>query len=128
MSIRVLVVEDNPLNMELVLAILEDFGEQLSVTVAGDGHEGLQRFLELKPQIVLLDMQLPGIDGFTLARRFKEINAASIIVGLTAYGMVGDKERVLEAGCDYYLAKPLEVAEFKHLMKVLMETEGLHEK
>ncbi len=128
MSIRILVIEDNPLNMELVLAILEDFADRLTVTVAVDGQEGLERFNEINPQIVLLDMQLPGIDGFTLARKFKEINTETIIVGLTAYAMVGDKERVLEAGCDYYLAKPLEIADFKHLISVLIGTEGLHEK
>jgi two-component system cell cycle response regulator DivK len=106
--VRVLVVEDHPLNRELAEAILERAG--YDVTVAEDGETALVRVAARQPDVILLDVELPGISGLEVARRLKGDPATAPIplVALTAYAMVGDKERVRAAGCDDYVTKPIE--------------------
>src|SRR5690606_24846489 len=103
---RVLVVEDNPANMTLVTTILRRFGYE--VLQAGDAPEGLAQAREEHPDLVLMDMQLPGMDGLEATRRLKaDPETRDIpVVALTAQAMKGDEERIREAGCDGYLAKP----------------------
>ncbi|MGH2387527.1 MAG: response regulator [Chloroflexota bacterium] len=108
MRCTILVVEDNPVNMRLVRLILRTHGYM--VCEATTGHEALHLLRTERPALILLDMQLPGMDGFTLASRLKGDPATSAIplVAVTALAMKGDGERVLAAGCDAYLPKPID--------------------
>ena len=105
---RILVVEDNPLNMELVCEILEDGYEVWRATGAA---EALQRLQTGKPDLILMDIQLPGLDGLALTKRLKEEPATRDIrvVALTAHAMMGDRGRILEAGCCGYIPKPIDI-------------------
>jgi two-component system, cell cycle response regulator DivK len=109
---RVLVVDDNPLNVELALAVLVADGMQ--VEIALDAAEAAQRMAEFRPDLVLMDIQLPGVDGLTLTRQIKADPASRhvVVLAFTAYAMKGDEAKMLEAGCDGYLSKPIDVASF----------------
>ena len=107
----ILVVEDNPVNMRLVRLLLRSHG--YAVHEATTGQDALAWLRTGKPDMILLDMQLPGMDGFSLATILKG-DAATVpipLVAVTAFAMKGDEERVLAAGCDAYLAKPIDDAE-----------------
>ncbi|HEY7066122.1 MAG TPA: response regulator [Chloroflexota bacterium] len=105
---RVLVVEDHPLNRELAEAILERAG--YDVVLAEDGETALETVAARRPDVILLDIDLPGISGLDVARQLKADpgTRAIPVVALTAYAMVGDEERVRAAGCDDYVTKPIE--------------------
>lgn len=109
---RVLVVDDNPLNSELAAAVLSADG--LQVEVAANATETALRMAEFRPDLVLMDIQLPGIDGLTLTRRIKAdpANRHVVVLAFTAYAMKGDEARMLDAGCDGYVSKPIEVGSF----------------
>jgi len=100
----ILCVEDNPQNMRLVRKILQHQGYQ--VLEAEDGLSGVQMALDDKPDLILMDVNLPDIDGLEATRRIKA-QVGIPIVALTANAMYGDEERCLAAGCDGYLAKPV---------------------
>ena len=104
----ILVVEDDPLNRELVVDLLEAAG--YTVLQAEDGIGLLEQVKRERLDLILLDLQLPGLDGFTLARRLKADPATRGIplLAMTAYAQPVDRERALEAGCDGYLPKPLD--------------------
>ena len=104
----ILIVDDNPVNMKLIRILLT--GEGYNVRMAADAKEALEVLTEVHPSLILMDIQLPGIDGLELTRRLKaEPTTRDIaIVGLTAYAMKGDEERILAAGCDGYIAKPID--------------------
>ncbi|HZR99072.1 MAG TPA: response regulator [Chloroflexota bacterium] len=106
--VRVLVVEDHPLNRELTEAILERAG--YDVLAAADGETALASVAAQRPDVIVLDVELPGISGLEVVRRLKgdPVTRAIPVVALTAYAMVGDEERIRAAGCDDYLAKPIE--------------------
>jgi len=112
MASRILVVEDDPQNLYLVKYLFERKG--CEVVVAHDGEEGIEVARESRPDLILMDMLLPKIDGYTATRRIKEIPelADTKIVALTAYSMKGDRTRVLEAGCVGYIPKPLDPSTF----------------
>ncbi len=118
-SRRILIVEDEEANIAVVRNILEIMLDQDDVLVARDGHEGIKLAYEHNPEIILMDLSLPKLDGWEVARslksnpRFKKVP----ILALTAHAMVGDREKALEAGCDDYYAKPIEVDEFIHFMR-----------
>lgn len=105
---RILVVEDHPDNMALVTTILTRFGYQ--VLQAGDAEVGLEQARSQAPDLILMDMQLPGMDGMQATRLLKGDPTTQRIpvVALTAQAMRGDEERFLQAGCDGYLAKPID--------------------
>jgi len=109
---RILIVEDNPLNMELFRDLLVAQGYH--VMEAGDAEECQERLRLEVPDLILLDIQLPGMDGYTLARtlRSEPAYAGVPIVALTAYAMRGDREKVLAAGCNGFISKPINMAEF----------------
>lgn len=109
---RVLVVEDNELNLELVDYLLEEAG--FEVRKAMDAEEARQELAGPVPDVILMDMQLPGTDGLTLVAEIREDDRlqAVPIIALTAHAMRGDRERFLRGGCDAYLAKPIDVASF----------------
>lgn len=107
MKARILYIEDNESNMYLVSFLLEARGH--AVLQAWDGRQGVERALQARPDLVLLDIQLPVMDGYETARRLRaEPSLAGLpIVALTSYAMTGDREKALEAGCDGYLEKPI---------------------
>jgi CheY-like chemotaxis protein len=104
----ILIVDDNPVNSKLVRVLLT--GEGYDVRTAADAEEAMQVLKEASPHLILMDVQLPGIDGLELTRRLKTDPATRDIkiLGLTAYAMKGDEEKILAAGCDGYIAKPID--------------------
>ena len=109
---RVLVVEDNAANMRLATFLLESAGH--AVLGATDAETGLTLAREEQPDIVLMDIQLPGMDGLQAATLLKQDEATRAIpvIALTALAMKGDEERIRAAGCDGYIAKPLSYRDF----------------
>ena len=105
----ILYIEDNPENRLLVKRVLEAEGYQ--VVEADSGSTGLQKAEKLKPDLVLMDINLPEIDGYELTRRLKQmLHLAGVpVVAMTANVMKGDRERTLAAGCDGYIQKPIDV-------------------
>jgi two-component system cell cycle response regulator len=112
MATRILVIEDNPANMALVRYVLEAFG--YAVIEAADGEKGLELARAAPPDLVICDLQLPGIDGIEVAKRLRALPALARVplIAVTAYAMVGDRERVLAAGFDGYISKPLDPQAF----------------
>ena len=104
---RILVVEDNETNMYLIRFILKNKGYQ--VVEATTGEEGVELALKEKPDLVIMDIQLPGIDGLEATRRIRKSEAGEEIpiIALTSHAMVGDKEKALKAGCTGYIEKPI---------------------
>jgi two-component system cell cycle response regulator DivK len=109
---RILVVEDNPANMKLAVLLLETAGHQ--VISAADAEAGLTLAREQQPDLVLMDIQLPGMDGLEATALLKQHEATRAIpvIALTALAMKGDEERIRAAGCDGYIAKPMRYQEF----------------
>ena len=105
---RVLIVEDNPVNLRLAQFLLEKRG--FSVRKAGNGAECLAEMARELPDVVLMDIQLPGEDGLAVTRKIRSDArlAGVVVVALTAHAMAGDRERILGAGCDGYIAKPVD--------------------
>lgn len=105
---KVLIVDDNAVNLKLVKVILVKEGYQ--VTTAGDAEEALKVIASDRPRLILMDIQLPGMDGLTLTKKLKEDPATKgiAVVALTAYAMKGDEEKAKAAGCDGYLTKPID--------------------
>lgn len=104
---RILVVEDNPSNMKLAVLLLGHAGH--SVLQAVDAEEGIRQAREHLPELVLMDVQLPGMDGLEATRRLKadEATCGIRIVALTAFAMAQDEERIRASGCDGYITKPV---------------------
>lgn len=104
----VLVIEDNEQNLYLVTFLLEKHGH--TVIAAHDGAEGIGLALQTLPDLILLDIQLPVMDGYAVARALRKnpLMDATPIVAVTSYAMAGDRERVLEAGCNGYIEKPID--------------------
>ena len=104
----ILIVDDNPVNLKLVRILLT--GEGYDVRTANDAEEAIRVLRELRPRMILMDIQLPGMDGLALTRRLKADPTTRdiMIIGLTAYAMKGDEEKMLAAGCDGYIAKPID--------------------
>jgi two-component system sensor histidine kinase/response regulator len=116
---RVLVVEDNVLNQELVLGYLE--GSEYDVTLAGDGRQGVEAFERERFDVVLMDWQMPEMDGLDATRRIREIEQARAlprtpIIAVTAHGQASHREECLAAGMDDYVLKPYS---FEALMNAL---------
>ena len=107
MSKKVLVIEDNEQNMYLVHFILEANG--FEVLEARTGQEGIQMAIKHLPELILLDIQLPVMDGYTVARELRkhEDIQSTPIIAVTSYAMPGDRENVLSAGCSGYIEKPI---------------------
>ncbi len=110
---RILLVEDNEMNRDMLSRRLIKRGHE--VVVAVDGQQGIDMAVSERPDIVLLDMSLPVVDGWEAARRLKadEVTKAIPIIALTAHAMAGDREKCLEAGCEDYDTKPVD---FKRLL------------
>ncbi len=110
---RILLVEDNEMNRDMLTRRLSKRGHE--VLIAVDGRQGVDVAVSSSPDIILLDMSLPVMDGWEAARRLKADSATNHvpIIALTAHAMAGDREKCLEAGCDDYDTKPVE---FKRLL------------
>lgn len=107
MKSKILYIEDNEQNMYLVTFILEKHGYE--VCAATDGQEGIDLAARIKPDLILLDIQLPLMDGYAVARQLRtNPDLAEIpIVAVTSYAMAGDREKALAAGCCGYIEKPI---------------------
>jgi two-component system cell cycle response regulator DivK len=116
---RILIVEDDASIVDVLCNLLEFIFGQQDLHVAKDGQDGLRKAHEVDPQLILMDLSLPKMSGWDVTRclksnpRFKEVP----ILAMTAHAMIGDREKALEAGCNDYYAKPIEVDEFVHFMR-----------
>jgi two-component system cell cycle response regulator DivK len=117
MGKNILAVEDNLTNMILISRVVEAEGHAL--LRATDGNEALAMLAEQTPDLILLDINIPGVNGLDLARHLKADGRLAHIplIATTANVLMGDRERCLEAGCDAYLPKPLDIRELRQLMR-----------
>ncbi len=104
---KILIIEDNEINLYLETFILEQHGHQ--VLQARDGETGIHLAQSKLPDLILLDIQLPGLDGYQVAQALRKIPQLDgiPIVAVTSYAMVGDREAILSAGCNDYIEKPI---------------------
>ena len=116
---RVLIVDDNATNLKLVAYLVKANGHE--VDTAHDAETALAALRAHRPRVILMDLQLPGVDGLELTRRIKADPALRdiAIVAVTAYAMVGDREKALEAGCDDYMTKPIDTRALPKLIAKL---------
>ena len=121
---KVLIVEDNPANMSLAVCLLKSAGH--TVLNAADAEAGLTLARDEQPHLILMDIQLPGMDGLQATALLKGDDATSAIpvIALTALAMKGDEERIRAAGCDGYIAKPLAYKEFLATVSAQLSKSG----
>lgn len=112
---KIMVVEDNEQNLYLMQYLLEKSG--YSVTLAKNGAEALTLVGREMPDLILMDIQLPDMDGLEVTRRLKGLGGKAPIVAVTSYAMVGDREKAFAAGCSGYVEKPIEPALFLEEIK-----------
>jgi two-component system cell cycle response regulator DivK len=113
---KILIIEDSPVNMKLVSLLMAQVGHD--ALEASTAPIGITLAIEKQPDLILLDIQLPGMDGLTAARLLKKnpLTRHIPIIAMTAFAMPGDEESFLAAGCDGYIAKPLR---YKKLLKIV---------
>jgi CheY-like chemotaxis protein len=120
-NVEILIVDDNPVNLKLAQLLLT--GEGYRVRTANDAEEALEVLKAFSPRLILMDIQLPGMDGLELTRRLKADPATRdiTILGLTAYAMKGDQEKILAAGCDGYIPKPIDTRTLPEVISQYLE-------
>ncbi len=125
MKAKVLVIEDNEQNLYLITFLLRHHGYE--VIQARDGLTAIQIAMEANPDLILLDIQLPEMDGYTVARRIRSEAGFSEtpIVAVTSYAMVGDREKSIAAGCTGYIEKPIDPDTFILEMKKYLKELGI---
>lgn len=120
----ILYIEDNPDNMMLVRRAMEAAG--YSFLAAEDGIKGLQIAEELEPDVILLDINLPMMDGYEVARRLRQSTHSHLIyvpiIAITANAMHGDAEKALAAGCDIYMSKPINIRELWARVEAVLQS------
>ena len=124
---KILVVEDNDMNMQLVEYLLEEGGFEIAKASSGEEALALARDpATIAPDLILMDIHLPGMDGLSVVRAMKsdEHMRQVPILALTAHAMRGDKDRFLEAGCDGYISKPIDVKTFITSIEQYIKDEG----
>jgi len=119
---RVLIIDDNEMNLELSSVLLRR--DSIDVATALDAESALSQVASFRPDLVLMDIQLPHTDGLELTRQLRADPALSnlVIIAFTAYAMNGDEARMLAAGCDGYLSKPLDVPRFAAQVRAFLKT------
>ena len=117
---KILIVEDNPQNMKLLLMTLRPHGYTL--LEATDGEEALEIATRDKPDLIIMDIQLPKVSGLNVTRKLRQLPAFNHvpIIAITAYAMKGDKEKFIESGCDAYLSKPINTRELPGVVEEML--------
>jgi CheY-like chemotaxis protein len=117
---KILLVEDNEMNRDMLSRRLERRGYR--VVMAGDGQQGVEMAQTEAPDLILMDMSLPGIDGWEAARRIKQSpdTRGIPVIALTSHAMAGDREQALASGCDDYDTKPVDLPRLLDKMAVLL--------
>ncbi|MBM3553254.1 MAG: response regulator [Alphaproteobacteria bacterium] len=120
--VKILLVEDNEMNRDMLSRRLKRNG--FEVVIATDGQQGVEMAVSEAPDLILMDMSLPVIDGWEAARRVRENEATRKIpvIALTAHAMAGDREKAIEAGCDDYDTKPVEITRLLGKIAALIES------
>ena len=118
---KILVVEDNPTNMRLIKMVLRNKGYEL--LEATDGEEALAVAMEGHPDLIVMDIQLPKMDGLEVTRRLRQTPEfkQTPIIALTASAMEGDREKIMAAGCDEYISKPVNTHQFPQLVAEMLQ-------
>jgi CheY-like chemotaxis protein len=121
---KILLVEDNEMNRDMLSRRLIRNGHEVSIAI--DGKQGVDMALSLLPDLILMDMSLPVIDGWEATRRVRANDATRTIpvIALTAHAMAGDREKAMEAGCDDYDTKPVEIARLLGKITTLLATKA----
>ena len=125
MAERLLIVEDNPLNLKLLLVTLRPYG--YTIFKATDGEEALEVAVREKPALIMMDMQLPRLSGLEVTKRLRQMPDFNHvpIIAVTAYAMKGDREKFIAAGCDAYLPKPINTRELPGVVaEMLLDTKA----
>lgn len=119
---NILVVDDNRDNRELVMKVLRLQGYLMSD--AADGEEAITKVTETRPDLILMDISIPKLDGYEVTRRLKSNDALKAIpvIALTAHAMKGDREKAFSAGCDGYISKPINIRELPNQIKPFLPT------
>lgn len=127
MTYSILIIEDNEQNRYLATFLLEQRGYK--VASACDGLSGIACAKELRPDIILLDIQLPGMDGYAVAQTLRRIDILNDtpIIAVTSYAMVGDREKCLDAGCNGYIEKPINPETFVSEIATFFPTKILNQ-
>jgi len=120
MKEKILIVEDNPQNMRLFEMVLRAKGYIL--LKATDGEEALDMATRERPDLIIMDIRLPKMNGLEVTRKLRQTPAFSHtpIIGVTAYAMKGDEERIIESGCDAYLSKPINTRELPEVIAEML--------
>jgi len=120
MKEKILIVEDNPQNMKLLEMVLR--AKNYTLLKATDGEEALNTAMREQPDLIIMDIQLPKLSGLEVTKKLRETPTFSHtpIIGVTAYAMKGDKERVIESGCDAYLSKPINTRELPEVIAEML--------
>ena len=123
---KILIVEDNPQSMKIVMMALRPHGYNL--LEATDGEEALEIVSREKPDLIIMDVQLPRLSGLEVTRRLRQMPAFSHvpIIVITAYAMKGDKEKAIEAGCDAYFTKPINTRELPQIVAEMLQRHKYH--
>ena len=121
---KILLVEDNEMNRDMLARRLQRRGYQ--VLIAADGNQGVQLAQAEAPDLILMDMSLPVLDGWEATRQLKALPATQAIpiIALTAHAMSGDREKAMEAGCDDYDTKPVEFPRLLGRIQTFLASEG----
>lgn len=122
---KVLLVEDNEMNRDMLSRRLIKRG--YTVVMAIDGQQGIDMAVSEKPDIILLDMSLPVVDGWEAAKQIKAnpVSASAPLIALTAHAMAADRERAMSAGCDDFDTKPVELPRLLGKMETLLKAKGI---
>jgi two-component system cell cycle response regulator DivK len=120
MSRKILIVEDDPRSLKMIRMTLRPYG--YSLLEATDGEEALKVARSDKPDLIIMDLRLPKVSGLEVTRQLKQMSDFNhiAIIAITAYAMKGDKEKAINAGCDAYVAKPINTRELPRLITEML--------
>lgn len=117
---KILIVEDNPANLRLLKMALK--GDSCAILEATNGEDAIRMAMDQTPDIIVMDIQLPKMDGYEATRRLRQMNRLNRtpIIALTAHAMKGDEDKALQAGFDRYVSKPIDVTVFRSLIRAYL--------